>query len=156
MTYDIQLTELQAQPAAVVHGHVVDENGIGDFLGRAFGEVMGVMEQQGVHPAGAPFGRYRPTPDGGFDVEAGFPVSGPVTGVGDVEPLLLPGGRCVRTLHVGDWGKLEGAYAALKDWAVDNGCTPREDPWESYLDGPDVPEPRTEVYMPYDVARPRP
>ena len=58
-----------------------------------FGEVVGTAEQQGVGVAGAPFARYRPADDGGWDIEAGFPVTGTVSASGRVEPVTLPGGR---------------------------------------------------------------
>ena len=151
MTYDIVLTRREAQPAAVVRGHA-EQPAIADFLGRAYGEVMEALQQQGLQPAGAPFGCYLPTPDGGFDIEAGFPASGPVTASGDVVPLELPAGQCAQTMHVGAWSKLDGAYLALREWADQHGYRPSAPPWESYLDGPEVAEPRTEVFLPCSAA----
>ncbi|HSE72328.1 MAG TPA: GyrI-like domain-containing protein [Nocardioidaceae bacterium] len=153
MTYTVQLVDLQEQPAAVVRGHVTHE-GIADFLGPAFGEVIGAVEREGGHPVGAPFGRYRPTDDGGWDLTAGFPVSRPVTPAGRVEPETLPGGRAARTLHVGDYAGLAAAYEAAMAWLTDNGYVVTGEPWECYLDGPEVPEPRTEVFIPCTEARP--
>lgn len=152
MGYDIQVADLQEQHTAVVTGHA-DENGIPEFLGHAFPSVMRVIEEQGLSPVGVPFGRYRPTEDGGFDIEAGIAASGPVTASEDVEPGGLPGGRTARTVHVGHWSELDAAYRALVEWAVDNGYAPSSAPWESYLDGPEAAEPRTEVFLPLqDVA----
>ena len=55
MEYLTQFVDLQSQPAAVVRGQVTHE-GIAEFLGPVFGEVVRVLEDQGLHPAGAPFG----------------------------------------------------------------------------------------------------
>jgi effector-binding domain-containing protein len=153
MRYETQFVDLEAQHTAVVRGHVrADE--IPDFLGPAFGEVIVLLDKQGLHPTGAPFGRYRPTEDGGFDVEAGFPVSGVVEAAGRVEPSDLPGGRVARTLHVGSYGDVGAAYDATMSWLVDEGCVVAGEPWESYLDGPEVAEPRTEVFVPCEKAHP--
>jgi len=72
MDYSVDRVELEEQPTAVVRG-LVPQEGIPEFLGGVFGEVMGVIGAQGLRPNGMPFGRYVPTPDG-FQVEAGFPT----------------------------------------------------------------------------------
>ena len=89
MSYDIEVVHLPEQPAAAVRARVA-HNGIAEFLGPAFGEVMAVMQGQGLQPAGPPFGRYRPTEDGGWDITAGFPVVGTPVAAGQVEDLTTP------------------------------------------------------------------
>lgn len=152
MSYDIDLQELPQQTAAVVRAHV-DHQGIGDFLGQAFGEVMGAVGHQGLQFSGPPFGRYRPADDGGWDVEAGFPVSGTPAAEGRVESTTLPGGQVAHTTHVGDYGALGAAYEAVAAWLTGQGYVPAGEPWEAYLDEPDVPNPRTEVYFPCAPAQ---
>ncbi|MBT1001331.1 GyrI-like domain-containing protein [Paenarthrobacter sp. DKR-5] len=147
MSYEVELVELPEQSAAAVHGHV-EHNGIGPFLGQAFGEVMGAAEHQHLQVTGAPFGRYRQAGPGAWDVEAGFPVSAPPSPEGRVEPLVLPGGSVARTLHVGDYGGVGAAYEAAAAWITEHGFAPSGDPWECYLDGPEVANPRTEVFFP--------
>lgn len=148
--YEIELVDLQEQPAAVVRGSVAGED-LPEFLGKAFGEVMGALTEQGNIPAGPPFGRYRPT-ETGFDVEAGFPCKVPVTASGRVEPTVLPGTRATRVLHVGSYARVAEAYVAAESWMTDNGYVSAGAPWESYLDGPDVAEPRTQVIHPCTEA----
>jgi effector-binding domain-containing protein len=153
MRYDVELVDLQEQHAAVVRGRVpLDE--IAGFLGQAFGEVARVAESQGLKVSGPPFARYRAGGAEPWDVEAGFPVHGTFTTEGKVEPVTLPGGRTARTLHVGDYAALGAAYEAVQTWLVENGYAAEGDPWESYLDGPDVPQPRTEVFFPCHQMRP--
>lgn len=155
MRYETQFVDLQAQHVAVVRAHV-SHDGIADFLGPAFGEVIRVLDEQGLHPTGAPFGRYRLTEDGGFDVEAGFPCNDVVKPEGRVEADELPGGRVARTLHVGPYGDVGAAYDAAVSWLTEEGCVTVGAPWECYLDGPEVPEPRTEVFVPCEPAHPHP
>jgi effector-binding domain-containing protein len=105
------------------------------------------LGQQGLSPAGPPFGRYAPS-DVGFQVEAGFPVAGSVKATGRVAPDELPGGTVAYTVHTCAYDGVGAAYAAAFDWLADNGLVVSGKAWERYLDGPDVPRPRTEVFVP--------
>ena len=151
MGYEVELVDLQEQQTAVVRGHVTLDD-VADFLGGAFEEVVRTLGSQGSAPAGPPFAQYAVRSDG-FDVEAGFPTRSPVEPTGRVTPGDLPGGQVARTLHHGAYGEVAAAYDALGAWLTDNGYRPAGAPWESYLDGPDVAEPRTIVYFPCVAIR---
>jgi effector-binding domain-containing protein len=151
MGYDMELVDLQEQRTAVVRGHV-PYAGIAEFLGAAFGEVAEALKEQAVGTAGPPFAQYAMRSDG-FDIEAGFPTSGTVEPSGRVTPGVLPGGRTARTLHRGPYSEVAAAYDALAAWLTDDGYRPDGAPWESYLDEPDVAEPRTMVYLPCVAVR---
>lgn len=131
----------------MVRGDVSPE-GLPAFLGGAFEEVAAVLARQGMSPTGPPFGRYVPRSDGSFEVEAGFPVSLPVTAAGRVEPAQLPGGAVARILYRGPYDGVAQAYAAATEWVGDHGYRVSGQSWECYLDEPDVREPRTEVFVP--------
>ena len=147
MSYEVTLADLPEQRTAVVCGHADTSDGIADFLGGAYGEVMGLVERQHLQPAGMPFGRYRITADG-FDIEAGIGVEGDLRPEGRVEASTLPGGRTARTVHVGAYSGVAAAYEAVAGWLKDNGYVSTDAPWECYLDEPSVPKPRTEVFFP--------
>ena len=147
MTYDIDVVQRQEQPAAVVHGHA-DTAHIAEFVSHAFSAVASVVEQEHLSYAGAPFGRYAPHQDGSFDIEAGFPVAGAAVPEGEVEIVMLPGGPTARTMHVGPYSGIGAAYAATSAWIAAHGYAVAGPPWESYLDGPEVANPRTEVCFP--------
>jgi effector-binding domain-containing protein len=138
---------LAPQSAAVVRGHV-EQQDLPAFLGAAFGETVQVITAQQNAPAGPPFARYRASGTA-FDVEAGFPSTGPVTAAGRVEPAEVAGGTAVQVLYRGDYGGIGTAYEAAEKWLAEKGWTPDGEPWESYLDGPEVAEPRTLVHLPY-------
>jgi effector-binding domain-containing protein len=146
MTIPVDVTEAIARPAAVVRGHT-DVAGLPAFLGTAFDSVLRVLAGQQRQPAGPPFARYRPTGDG-FDVEAGFPADGPVRAAGRVVPVELPGGSTATALHRGSYDSIGTTYDIVLRWLREHGREPAGEAWESYLDGPDVPEPRTLVSMP--------
>jgi effector-binding domain-containing protein len=147
MTYDVHLAEVPTRPSAVVRAHVRTED-IADFVGAAFAEVMTVLEGQRLAPVGPPFSRYTVGEDG-FEVESGFPTSGVVAATGRVVPSELPGGTIATTLHTGSYDGVGAAYAAAESWLAEHRMVAAGAPWESYLDGPEVAEPRTEVSVPY-------
>ena len=138
---------LEPQPTAVVRGHV-EQPDLPGFLGAAFGETIQAITAQQHAPAGPPFARYRMRGTG-FDVEAGFPSTGPVTPAGRVEPGELPGGTAAEVLYRGDYAGVGAAYEAAEKWLAENQYAPSGDPWEAYLDEPGVAEPRTLVHLPY-------
>lgn len=144
MPYEIEIVERDEQDTAVVCGRV-DHGGFPAFLGAAFGQVLAVVGTEAV--AGPPFCRMDMDGDV-FLVEAGFPVTAPITPVGDVEASTLPGGTAATVLNTGPYESVAPAYFALEAWLRDHGWTPLGAPWESYLDGPEVAEPRTLVCWP--------
>lgn len=148
----LQPREVDLRPATtvVVRGHC-RLDGIPEFMGVAFGQTAELVTRQGLSFAGPPFGRFERCEDG-FEVEAGFPVLGTPTPVEPVELGNLPGGPTVCLLYQGSYDGLGAAYEAVEQWVVGQGHTPSGPPWESYLDGPDVPNPRTEICQPYSGA----
>lgn len=145
-TGTIEITERTPQPAAVVRGHVRADQ-IPAFVGGAFAEVAALLEREHGDVAGPPFTRYHVTEDG-FDVEAGFPAAGAFEPAGRVVRDDLPGGPTATLLNVGPYEGIAAGYEAVFQWLSAHGYTPSGDPWESYLDGPEVPEPRTVISIP--------
>ncbi len=165
MSADVELVELPPVTTLEVHDHVAHEE-MSDFLGRAFTAVLARVGQESLEVAGPPFGRYQPAGEGEWDVVAGFPVAGVPAGAGEVRAGAgevragagevragtLPGGSAARTLHVGTYSEVGQAYEALYAWLESQGRRPTGPSWESYLDGPEVAEPRTEVFVACEPA----
>ncbi|MDQ1248327.1 MAG: hypothetical protein QG597_2699 [Actinomycetota bacterium] len=146
MDYDISIEDISHHHAAVVTATLAVAD-IGAFMGEAFGEVLAALAEQGLQPVGPPFGRYEPVADQ-MIVEAGFPCSGKVTASGRVEPTKLPGGPTATTVHHGPYDQVGQAYDAVVAWVAASPYQISGKPWESYLDGPEVAEPRTVVRFP--------
>lgn len=146
MTYEVALVGLAPQEVAVIRGKETVE-GIPEFLGHAFEKVMQVVAAEGGAIVGPPFARYRDI-DGTFEIEAGFPVAGQLHAQDVVEVYDRHSGNAAQTMHVGPYGEVAAAYAAVEQWMKDNGWQPAEAPWEEYLDEPTVAEPRTLVTFP--------
>jgi effector-binding domain-containing protein len=146
MAYEVHIEHRPQQPAAVLRAHV-KESEIAPFLSRAFGAVGAALAAQSMAPTGPPFGVYR-IENGEFDVAAGFPASGVIRNQDSVESITLPGGTVAVTTHVGPYSTIGEAYDALITWVSSQGYVAAGDPWESYLDGPEVPMPHTLVCLP--------
>ena len=84
----------------------------------------------------------------GIEVEASFPTSARVEPTGRVECSSIPAGPAVQVLHRGSYGTVPSAYEAARQWLVDSDWEASGPPWEAYLDGPEVAEPRTLVHVP--------
>lgn len=138
-TLSTELVELQPQEAVAVRG-VVTRDELPAFLERAFGTVAAAVHAAGAEIAGPPFGYYPELPTDVVRVEAGFVVSDHVEAVGNAHPLLLPGGRAVRAMHIGPYDTLERTYGELRRWMSERGLSPADAMWECYLSDP-VTEP---------------
>lgn len=150
MEYQVDRIEMERQDTAVVRGTVAMDQ-VPQWLGGAFGEVMAALAAQGIEPAGPPFGCYLPG-EAGLVVEAGVPVTRPVQPTGRVERGETPGGWTLLVLHRGPYDEVPAAYAAAEEWMAGNDWEASGPPWEAYLDGPEVAQPRTVVHVP---CRPR-
>jgi effector-binding domain-containing protein len=152
----IELTELDAQDAAVIEGRCAAED-IGAFVGPAYEEVAAALGRAGLGPSGPPFCRYAMGGSDGMDrqghapvfvLAAGFPATGPLPATGRVVAVRLAGGSAVVALHVGAYDELGEASRAVESWMSEHGLEPAGDPWETYLDGPDASPHRTRLTCP--------
>ena len=142
---DIKPAQLKEQPTAVVR-ETVPMQALRDFFGRAFGTVMGAVQEQHVQLAGPPFALYRGMPTDVVDVEAGFPLAAPFTHAGGgatkVVAGTLPSGRAYEAMHVGPYESLQQTYGAIVARMQEDGESPGDAMWEYYLTDPAVePDP---------------
>lgn len=146
MDYSIHTEQIESQHATVL-AETVPMDGIGEFLGRAFDEVLTALARAGIAVDGMPFARYEMV-EGAFRVEAGFPCPPDLDLDGAVHTITLPGGLVATTMHVGPYDGVAGAYQAIERWFTTSGHRPTGAPWETYLDGPRADAPRTTVTWP--------
>jgi effector-binding domain-containing protein len=140
------IERLQVQPAAVVRARIAVDR-IPAFLAGAYAEVLAVLAEQGLSACGPPFARYG-MGDRTFDVEAGLPTSARVVPSGRVEASELPGGPALVIMHRGAYDDVALDLRTGHEWLAANRWIATGDPWEAFLDGPEVAEPRTVVYVP--------
>ena len=97
---------------------------------------MAALAEQGIEAVGPPMVYCPSMPDEVFDVEAGVPTAVAVEPSGDLVPLVLPHGRVARGIHVGSYDTPTDTYRALHTWLSEQGESPCEQMWESYLSDP--------------------
>lgn len=146
MEYEINVEQLGEQHAAAVVKQVPIAQ-IGAFIGEAFGLVMAELAAQRITPSGPPFARYDMR-GSVFEVTAGFPTPLPIASRDRVIATNLPAGTVATTMHVGAYDAVKDAYDAVMEWLPTQSLRPTGDPWEVYLDGPEVMNPRTVVFVP--------
>ncbi|MFJ6000564.1 GyrI-like domain-containing protein [Arthrobacter sp. NPDC092385] len=149
----IQMIQHSEQPTAGVREQVPMTE-LPGFFSRAYRDTLAALRAQGVHPTGAPFGKYYGRPGAVVDVEAGFPVAAAIAPAGNVVSGTLPAGTVVEATHTGPYDTMTDTYAELDRYFSDAKLTSGSVMWESYLSGPDAePDPtkwRTEICWPVD------
>lgn len=132
---DLVLVDESETPTLGVRS-VVPLGEMPDFFGQAYGQIFAKLERDQIAPAGMPFGRYRGMPTETVDVEAGVPISMPVSSEGAVAAGVLPATRAVEALHVGPYDTLVETYSEMAEWMTEQGLQPSDDMWEFYLTDP--------------------
>ena len=147
---DVEVLDVPSETVARVRRRVPVE-GMSEFFGPAFEQVMHAVPEAGGRVAGPPFGWYHGMPTDTVDVSAGFPVSGDVhVPDGGVVVEERPGGRAAVAVHVGDYDSLQETYAKVMAWMAEHSLEPRADMWEEYLSEPkgDPSTWRTRIVIP--------
>jgi len=155
MTYHIESRTLTAQDTAVIRSSMPAAE-LPAWLAGVYEEVYRYLCDRGVPTDGPPFARVAVHGDT-VDVEAGFPVPGPVPGGRRVIASRLPGGPVAVTNHRGRYEDLALAYQAVNAWLKERELEPAGPHWEVYYAGPATqPDPgawSTDLVRPYRVGR---
>jgi effector-binding domain-containing protein len=110
----------------------------------ALAELIDVVTDQGIGPAGPMFSHHPRMSPETLDFERGVPVKGPVSSSGRVTAGQLPEATVPRTIYRGPCEGLAVAWGEFDAWTAAQGHTPAPDLWECYLTGPQsVPDPAT-------------
>ena len=150
---EYQIVEREAQPVASIRVKCKPSD-ISATMAEVFPEVLAHLTSTGAKMAGVPFSRYHDMGGDEIDLEAGIPVTKPITEKGRVKNGQLPAGRAVMAWHVGPYEKLTEAHQSLRAYVDANHMKPRGGPWEVYWTDPGmVPDPskwRTQLFMPVE------
>ena len=121
-------------------------------IGPGIEELMKVVAEQGIGPAGPWLSHHLRLVPEMFDFEIAVPVLAPVQPTGRVQPGRLPAARAARATHAGHYDHLGTSWSELVAWIEGNGYTPGEDFWEVYRVGPESSQNpddwRTDLYRP--------
>jgi effector-binding domain-containing protein len=147
----ISIHDLPEQDVLAIRAHRPTVE-IPTFLGTSFEQLYGRLALLGATPAGPPFVIYHAFEPSMIDAEVCVPYAGTVASNGTVTTRHLPATMAARTLHVGPYDTIGGAYAAVEAWTHEHGYEPSGPVRECYLNGPgdgvSPAEYRTEVLLP--------
>lgn len=151
---EISLIDVEERPTVGIRRRVPVSD-LPAFLEEVFDTVASQVESAGAHIAGAPFARYRGVSSDVIDVEAGFPLTEPWTGGGDLVAGTLPAARAVEATHRGGYARLRETYEEIERWVGEHDLHVQEESWELYEAGPSSdPDPdtwRTHIVWPVAV-----
>ena len=142
------VTQKPERRTATIH-LVVPPMDLPTYMDPAIQEVLQVLAEQGLEPAGPLFSYHHRRPSDTFEFELGFPVNGEVKPQGRVKSSTLPASRVVSSLYTGPYEGLGGAWGELERWVRTQGHVESGRFWEAYLNDPgqvkDPSEYRTEL-----------
>lgn len=144
--YDVTCEDIAAQRYLTLSESVPREQ-VGGFLGRAYPVLFGALGTLGVPASGPPIARYR-VDETAFHVTAGVPFDADFEAQAPMVVETVPALTIATTVHKGSYEGLPAAFHAVIEWIGANAYQITGDPWECYLDGPEVSEPRTKVCFP--------
>lgn len=124
------------QPVATIH-LVIPGMEMPQHMDPAIQELIALLGEQGMRPAGPMFSYHHRRPSDTFDFEIGFPVTKAVKESGRVRNSKLPAERVARTVYQGPYEGLSKAWPALQEWVRANGHAETGRFFERYLNNPD-------------------
>ena len=136
MSYSIEIEQQPRQPYVAVRTTVPMAE-IGQHMGQVFGQLFGWLGMHQVTPIGPPWARYLAVGPDEVEFEVGVPVAAPVEASGPVTTGVRPATTVAKTLHVGPYDTLEGAYTAVMEWLGANGRLVTGAMWEVYESDPE-------------------
>lgn len=123
-------------PAAMIH-LVIPGMDMPRHMDRAIQEILKVLADQGLQPAGPMFSYHHRRPSDTFDFEIGFPVAMAITESGRVKNNTLPAERVARAVYQGPYEGLSKAWPALQEWVRQQQLPETGHFFERYLNNPD-------------------
>jgi effector-binding domain-containing protein len=153
-----EVTTITEQLAATIH-LVITGRDMPKYMDPAIQEILQVLADQGMRPAGPMFSYHHRRPSDTFDFEIGFPVAKTVNEAGRVQNSALPAAKVVRAVYRGPYERLGDAWRELQDWVRERKLPEDGRFFERYLNNPDeVKDPkdyRTELNWVVDEGRQR-
>lgn len=128
-----------------------------EAMGKAYFEILGFIDRQGLREAGPPLAISRSFTDGRIVFDAAIPVSGELAGPppaeSGVQLGITYGGPVVRAAHRGSYATLGQTHEKIVAWLAAHGIERNGDAWESYVSDPArTPESDLVTHVYYPVS----
>lgn len=114
------------------------------YMDPAIREIMQVIADQGIQPAGPMFSYHHRRPSDTFEFEIGFPVARTISEQGRVKNSRLPAEQVARCVYQGPYEGLSQAWPKLQEWVRTQQLPESGRFFERYLNNPDEVKDPTE------------
>lgn len=142
MSYRVEIKTVAAQPIAVVR-RTAKQCELSRVVPECCGLVWNLLRAAGIQ-GGRHVAVYY---DCVMNIEVGAEVSAPFADHGDLICSATPAGVVATTVHMGSYGRLHEANAAIREACQANGCKFAGPSWEIYGHWSDDPaQVRTDVF----------
>ena len=131
-----EITTTTEVPTATIH-LVVPGKDMPKYMDPAIQEIIKVLAEQDIRPAGPMFSYHHCRPSATFDFEIGFPVEKAIRESGRVKNGKLPAERVARCVYQGPYEGLAQAWPKLQEWIREQGLPETSRFFERYLNNPD-------------------
>jgi effector-binding domain-containing protein len=147
--YPCEIKELPTQAALSIRSKVPVEQ-LPEFFEKVYSRIGQYLFELDEQHMGAAFAIYYNLDMKNLDVEAGFTVTKPVAGKGDIRLIVIPGGTYAVCHYTGPYNQMTPAYDYLREYAEDRHYKVGQIAYEWYLNGPEVPpqQLRTDIAFP--------
>lgn len=146
VSYEVLQVNVAARQVAGVRAKV-RRGRIAQEFGRHLDQVYAAARTGAVHLDGQNVFIYRAATAEDLTVDFCVGVTAPFAAVGQVQPFETPHGVAAMTTHIGEYGRLGEANAAVLSWCRANDRLCAGPSWEVYGHWHAAPEQlRTEVY----------
>ena len=150
MSHTVRVEDVQSQPLAVVRRRASARE-LSTVVPAACGHVWTLVRAHNVDRPGRHVAVYL---DGVINLEVGVEVTNAFVGTDDVVRSATPGGRVATTVHIGLYGGLGRAHAAILAWCTEHGHALAGPSWEIYGHWTDDPaQLRTDVFYLLKASR---
>ena len=113
------------------------------YMDPAIQEIIKVLADQGMQPAGPMFSYHYRRPSDTFDFEIGFEVAKAIATAGRVMNSKLPAVKVARAVYEGPYEGLAEAWGELQKWVREQKLSETGRFWERYLTNPaEVTDPK--------------
>ncbi|MBK8338872.1 MAG: GyrI-like domain-containing protein [Flavobacteriales bacterium] len=131
-----QVIQTKEQATASIHLTIPGRD-MPKYMDPAIQEILKVLADQGMQPAGPMFSYHYRRPSDTFDFEIGFPVARAIKPTGRVVNSTLPAVKVVRAVYQGPYEGLAQGWGALQSWVREQKIGETGRFWECYLNNPD-------------------
>jgi effector-binding domain-containing protein len=147
--FPTEIKEQPTQPSLYVRFRARVED-LPSHFAKAYSAISQYLAELGETPAGGVYAAYYNLDMQNLDIEAGFTVSRPLLGKGDIRSGKIPAGRYAICHYTGPYDQMGPAMAELMQFAKEKGYTTGTVYYEWYLNGPETPpqDLKTDISIP--------